>query len=538
MTLISKNRARLTAIVLVSLFLATFVSQVLAQEPMAKYTYDMAFDHDGFTTVNILYDSGSVGSGTSWVAVPKNFTETSMLALKGTTTSVKRVTYRSADTGGAHPFYDNLTFSYTSDGEPFSMRLSYNMTGGAMIVEPNGFFFSPQIGVPSSSSVQAVLTFPDGVESLNEIQPTPVQVETYFSRPQVLFNLPSESRVAVTFTVSWARQTSHVREGKVEADVPSRYLDLGTRMVGLYNRAIPLMDELFNSTVDRISMQFFIPSTLPQLSIGGYTPIDPSSFQTGSIYLNLFYFRALSGTMETIAIHELTHQYETHIGVSPELLWVQEGLANYVAIQMGKPLDYDVTPTAADLETTADGLSGNYGMIQYWRPGGTTGSLFQYYAASYDVFKTLGDKYGGLLMYSAFFRELPSLKGGLKSTNVAVYELGLAAQTSLASQFVAWGFELIDLSSISARIIKLRAEAGLYGPLLPFREVALNHLQLAEDSMYSSPEAAVGHITIAAFYIETVPMIVAGVLLVIILSVALAVFAHRRRRKPTGFGPG
>ena len=141
-------------------------------------------------------------------------------------------------------------------------------------------------------------------------------------------------------------------------------------------------------------------------------------------------------------------------------------------------------------------------------------------------------------MYSAFFRELPSLKGGLKSTNVAVYELGLAAQTSLASQFVAWGFELIDLSSISARIIKLRAEAGLYGPLLPFREVALNHLQLAEDSMYSSPEAAVGHITIAAFYIETVPMIVAGVLLVIILSVALAVFAHRRRRKLTGFGPG
>jgi hypothetical protein len=405
------------------------------------------------------------------------------------------------------------------------------MTEGAMIVEPNGFFYSPQIAVPSSASIQAVLTFPDGVESLDEIQPTPVRVDTSSSRQEVLFNLPSESRVAVTFTVSWAQQTSHIREGKVEADVPSRYLDLGTRMVELYKRAIPLMDELFNSTVDRISMKFFAPSTLPQLSIGGYTPIDPSSFQAGTIYLNLFYFRAQSGTMETIAIHELTHQYEAHIGISPELLWVQEGLANYVAVQMGKPLNYETTPTATELETTARELSANYGMIQYWGLGGTTGSLFQYYAASYEVFKTLGDEHGGLSLYSSFFRELTDLKVGLKSANVAVYELGLAARTNLASQFTAWGFELVDLSSMNARIIKLRAEALLYGPFLPFREQVLSHLQLAQDSLYSSPEAAVGHITIAAFYIETVPMIIAGVVLVLIILVAVVVVVNKRRKR-------
>jgi hypothetical protein len=533
---ITGKRTRLLAAVVICIFLVIVIVPVLAQEPSPKYTYDMAFDHDGFTTVDILYDSGAVGSGVSWVAIPKNFTETTMLALKGTITSVRRVAYQSGDGGGAHPFYDNLTFSYTSSDGPFSMRLRFNMTRGAMIVEPNGFFYSPQIGVSSSASVRAVLTFPDGVESLDEIQPTPLRVDTYFSKPEVVFSLPSESRIAVTFTVSWARQTSHIREGKVEADVPSRYLDLGTRMVELYKKAIPLMDALFNGTVDRISMKFFTPSTLPQLSIGGYTPIDPSSFQTGSIYLNLFYFRAQSGTMETIAIHELTHQYETHIGISPELLWVQEGLANYVAIQMGKPLDYDITPTATDLETTASDLSGNYGMIQYWRPGGTAGSLFQYYAASYEVFKTLGDKYGGLSLYSSFFRELPGLKDGLKSTNVAVYELGLSARTNLASQFATWGFELVDLSSINARIIKLRAEAELYGPLLPFREQALSHLQLAQDSMYSSPEAAVGHITIATFYIETVPMIIAGVVLVLILLVAAAVVVNKRRkRKQAGF---
>jgi hypothetical protein len=531
MMFIIGNRTRVFAVVVIWIFLVTVVAPVWAQESTAKYTYDMAFDHDGFTTINIFYNSGTAGSGASWVAIPKNFTETTMLALQGTITSVKRVVYQLEDGGGAHPFYDNLTFSYTSDDGPFSMRLRFNMTGGAMIVEPNGFFYSPQIAVPSSASVQAVLTFPDGVESLDEIQPTPVRIDTSSSRPEVFFNLLSESRVAVTFTVSWAQGISHIREGKVEADVPSRYLDLGTSMVRLYERAIPLMDDLFNTAVDRISMKFFAPSTLPQLTIGGYTPIDPSSFQAGTIYLNLFYFRAQSGTMETIAMHELAHQYEARVGISPELLWVQEGLANYVAVQMGKSLGYDTTPTAADLENTASELSGNYGMIQYWRPGGTIVSLFEYYAASYEVFKTLGDRHGGLSMYSSFFQEVAGLKDGLKSTNVAVYELGLAARTNLASQFTAWGFELVDLSSITARIIKLRAEAELYGPLLPFHEQALGHLKLAQDSLYSSPEAAVGHVTIAAFYIETVPMIIGGLVLFISILVVVAVVAHERRKR-------
>jgi len=525
------TRTRLVAVIVICLFLATSIAPVVAQQPNEKYTYNLGFDHDGFTTVEVLYDSGFVGSGASWVAVPKNFTDTSVQPLKGTIVSMMREVYRSGEGGQAHPFYDNLTFSYASSNEPFSMRLRYNMTYGAMIVEPNGFFYSPQIGVPSSASVQARLTFPDGVESLDEVQPAPVRIESYFSKLDLFFNLPSQSRVAVTFRVSWARQTSHIREGIAEADVPSRYLDLGTRMVELYKKAIPMMNGLFNGTVDRISMKFFTPSSLPELGIGGYTPIDPSSFQTGAIYLNLFYFRALPGTMETIAVHELTHQYEAHAGISPELLWVHEGLANYVAIQLGKLLGYDIASTDADLESAAGELNGNYGMIQYWQPGGTVGSLFQYYAASYEVFKTLGSKYGDLSLYSKFFARLRELKDGLRSTNVVVYELGLAAGTNLSPQFTNWGFELVDLSGISARIAKLRAEAGFYGPLLPFREQALSHLQQAQDSMYSSPEVATGHITIAAFYIETVPMIMAGVVLVLILLAAVAVVISKRSKR-------
>jgi hypothetical protein len=502
---------------------------VLAQNPVEKYTYNMTFDNDGLTNVEVLYDSGFIGSGASWIAVPKtSFAETGVMPLTGTIISTRRLAYLSTVEGSANPFYDNLTFSYTSSKESFSMRLSFNLTDMAMIVEPNGFFYSPLIGVPSSAAVQAKLTFPDGVDALDEIQPTPVRVDTSGPTVDILFNLSSESRIAVTFRVSWALQTNHIQEGKVEADVPSRYLNLGTRMLELYNKAISLMDSLFNSTLDKISVKFFIPSSLPDISIGGYTPIDPSSFQTGAIYLNLFYFRAEPGTMETIALHELTHQYESHIGISPELLWVQEGLANYVAVQMGKPLGYDVTSTDADLETAASKLSGNFGMIQYWRPGVTTDSLFQYYAASYEVFKTLGGKYGGLSLYSRFFRDLRDLKGGLVSTNVAVLELGLAAGTDLSSQFTSWGFEFVDLSSLSARIVKLRAEAELYGPLLPFREQALSHLQQAQDSIQSSPEIAAAHITIAAFYIETVPMIIAAVALVLVLLVAAVVVAGRR----------
>ena len=529
LTLVAKKQMTLLAVAVTCLFLAGSVP-ALAQQPTGTYSYTMTFDHDGLTTVQIMYTSGFVGSGASWVAIPKTeVADTAVTALKGSITSMARVPYLIG--GQAHQFYDNLTFSYAAGSETFSMLARFNMTYGAMIVEPNGFFFSPQIGVPPSATVQASLIFPDGVESLSEAQPAPTQIQRLGSRLALSFNPSSESRIAVTFTVTWPNQTSDLREGIVDVRVPSRYVDLGTRMASLYKRAIPLMNDLFNATMDRISMRFFVPLSLPDFTTGGYTPIDPSTFQTGSIYLNLFYFRSVAGTMETIAVHELTHQYEARAGISPDLLWIHEGLANYVAVRMGKPLDYDVVATNSSLEATASELNGNYGMIQDWRPGDSGTSLYQYYAASYHVFNTLGDEYGGLTMYSKFFRGLHELKDGLRSTNVAVLQLGLAAGADLFPQFTKWGFELADLSIINSRIAKLRAEAELYGPLLPFREEALSHLEQAQSSMYSTPEVAMGHVTIAAFYIETVPMIIGGIILVLILVVAVALVVHRRSRR-------
>ena len=533
MRLVLKKHAGLLVAIAVCLFV-TSSAHALAQAPSDTYAYNMTFDHDGFTTVEVLYNSGLAGSGASWVAVPGNFTETAVTAVKGTVTAIARVPYLMG--GRAHSFYDNLTFSYVSENEPFSMRLRFNMTNGAMIVEPDGFFFSPQIGVPPSAKVGVTLILPDGVTELNEVQPSPTLVDNVGSRLELFFNPGSESRIAVTFTVSWPKQTSHIRDGIIDAEVPSRYSDLGRQMIALYSKAVPLMNDLFNNTVNGISMRFFAPLTLPELSIGGYTPIEPSSLQTGVIYLNLFYFRALPGTMETIAIHELTHRYEARAGIAPDLLWVHEGLANYVAVQMGKPLGYDVASTDEDLEAAASELNGDYGIIQDWQPGGAVTSLFHYYAASYHIFKALGDQYGGLSLYSKFFRGLHELKDGLKSTNIAVYQLGVAAGANLFPQFTQWKFELVDLSSIGAKIARLRAEAEWYGPLLPFRGEALSHLEQAQTLMESSPEAAMGHITIATFYIETVPMIIAGAVILLILLAAVAVIVTKRsRNKPAEF---
>jgi len=529
------NRTRLYAVFVIFLFIAS-ATPTTAQESSPKYSYNMSFDKDGFTTVEIVYDSGFPSSGSSWVAVPKNFTNTIVTALKGTISSLTRLPYRTSEGQTVHPFYDNMTFSYSSGDAPFSMRILFNMTYGAMIVEPNGFFYSPQIAVPRSARVETRLTLPEGVEDLNEAVPTPTRVERLGPQLALLFSLDSESRIALTFTVSWPKETSHVKEGIVEGDVPTRYVELGERMVALYTDAVPPMNALFNNTVKRIGLRFFTPLTLPELSIGGYTPIDPSTFQTGAIYLNLFYFRAIPGMMETIAIHELTHQYVAAAGVSPDLLWVHEGLANYVAVQLGKPLGYDVASTDAELEAAASQLRGNYGMVQDWRPGATTTSLFLYYAASYKVFKTIGEEYGDLTLYSKFFRGLRELKDGLRSTNVAVYELSLASGVDLVPQFIGWGFQVADLSSLDAQIVKLRTEAQLYGPVLPFREQALNRLELAEQSMYTAPDVALGHIRIAAFYIETVPMIIGSVVLILAVVASIAVIIRHRRRNPIEFG--
>jgi len=54
--------------------------------------------------------------------------------------------------------------------------------------------------------------------------------------------------------------------------------------------------------------------------------------------------------------------------------------------------------------------------------------------------------------------------------------------------------------------------------------------------MESAPETAMAHITIAAFYIETVPVIIAGVVILLILLAAVAVIVTRRsRNKPAEF---
>jgi hypothetical protein len=490
----------------------------------------MSFDKEGFTTVDVRYHSGFAGEGASWIAVPGNFTETTVTPLTGTLTSIARLPYRLGGSGGAHPFYDNLTFTYDSPDEPFTMRISYNMSNGAIIVEPNGFFFSPQIGVPPTASASASVTFPVGVDLITEASPTPVQTDDSGPRLRLGFSLPSESRIAAAFKVTWAKETSYIQDGIVEAAVPTRYAELGEQIVGLYNRAVPRMNDLFNVTMERISMRFFVPLLLMELGIGGYTPVDPSTFQAGTIYLNLFYSRATSGTLETIAMHELTHQYAASAGIAATLLWVHEGLANYVAVQMGPQLGYDSSFSDADLEASASELKGDYGFVQDWQPETTTFSLYQYYAASYKIFKTLGDEYGGLTFYRTFFRGLHDLKGGLKSTNAAIYKLGVAANANLFPVFAQWKFDVVDLTTLSAEIARLRAKAQFYGPLLPFSDQALSHLDRAESAMYTSPDAALGHVKLAEFYIETVPMIIAGILLTVLIVALLIVTARGRRR--------
>ncbi len=502
---------------------------VQAQPSSAAYAYNMSFDNSGSTAVEISFNSGVVGSGSSWLAIPKNFSKT-VTALTGTITSLTYDQYKAGGDGGGNLFYDNMTFSYSANDAPFSMRVTFNFTDGAMMVEPYGLFYSPLMSAPRSAKTEARLTLPEGITDVRDVEPAPARVDDFGSQMKLYFRLSSETRIAVTFRVPWPKQIDHVTEGNVNIEAPSRYLNLSNRIAALYRNAIPHMDDLFKRSGDKISVKFFVPLSFQQLSIGGYTPIDASSFEPGSIFLNVFYVRALPGMIETIAVHELTHQYEARVGISPELLWVQEGLANYIAVQMGKTLGYDTASMDADLGTAAKELSGQYGAVQQWRPENVS-SLFGYYAASYEIFVTLGQKYGGLSFYSRFFQGLPELKDGLRSTNIAVYQLGLAAGADLFPEFASWGFQLIDLSRIGAEITRLRSEADWYGPLLPFRQEALDHLDLAQSSIYLNPEAATGHIRIAAFYVETMPMLIAGTVLVLILLVAIVAILHIRSRR-------
>lgn len=281
-----------------------------------------------------------------------------------------------------------------------------------------------------------------------------------------------------------------VSKGLFEAEVPKRYVSLAEYILNLYDEAYPILSSVYGVSLEKVRLRFFPPNLeLLKTGMGGYVPFVGGE-EPGAVYLNLFYVRAIGGFMEVIAIHELAHHFTWALGFKPTKLWVHEGLSEYFGINVARRLGYQegVEEHLKRLRAAEEAIGGNYGFIQLWKPTGQVSGLNAYYAASYSVFKALGEKYGGFSFYRKFFK-LVKEGGGVDDDSVIVDYLSKAAGENLFPTFRKWGFQVAKPGEEEHRAILVK---------MMIEEVEMKAGEITDAFLQPARAMAEGLATVAA----------------------------------------
>jgi len=450
------------------------------QQPYpGTYHYRFVVDEDGFTRVKIRYES-LAGEGASWVFIPK-FTPWINRTLSGCITGWRIIDTEEL-TGEEYYFYRILAFTFKSEGE-FSFEIEFNMTVGAVIIEPRGIFFSPQIGFRSGEFGEAEVRLPQafGVVKAIAIGQRATFRPSKIGDHYVLFSLLDNMvRLQVEFrTEAAGPELVRLKRGLFTFETPTRYRRYAQDILELLATTYDQYVDLFNVTLNEVEVEFFIPDFETLLSIGGYVPF--TGRRLGDIRINVFYVRTIRGTLEIVALHELVHHFLWRAGISPsKLLWFHEGMAQYVSIEIADEMGYEGASWERErLLNEASILLNRYGgdlsFLQYWRPGYTPTDISMCYAAAYYIVSSLAETYGGLDYYRRFFRLIRGRE--VADNDHLIYYLGVAANTSLVQTFRGWGFQVTEYEEEPAQVppVILEAERAVseLNPLLqPYKFLA------------------------------------------------------------------
>jgi hypothetical protein len=488
-----------TIILIVIAFLMVFNLSVYSvnASPAASFTYTFNVNADGATDVEISFSS-SDASGSYWVVVPKssswNYTYAPLSA------SFQHSTAPTTDVGLEELFfYQVFMFQYTSSSS-FSLTVQFDFDDGALIVDDRGIFFSPQIGyqkVGQTSGTAEVLF--DSHMTVNRNNAVGIGSRTFSpsetSSRRVFFNLPASEdliRLQIEFSTTTPLQSTTVNsESRIFSfDTPNKYVDYATNILNVYDEVYSNFTGLFHVTLTPpIGVQFFLPSFEELLTLGGFTPF--SSLGAGTININVFFIRAVNGTIEVIAVHELVHHFLIEAGVSPSLfLWFHEGMAQYVSVAAVEQLGYEgATEEKTTLEQNAQQLinylSGeHFSFLQDWSPYSSPQDVDNYYVAAYYVTSRLGEYYGGFEFYSEFFNLIRGVD--VSSIDILTLYLSRAANASVALTLQAWGFDVADLfssSDVSGKITEAQKAISAVNPFFqPYKFISEQLYQQALDS--------------------------------------------------------
>ncbi|KPV65471.1 MAG: hypothetical protein AOA65_0075 [Candidatus Bathyarchaeota archaeon BA1] len=433
----------------VSLNIGFLPVEGLASSPTPdSYHYSFTVDEDGFTRAMVNFKSFKE-RGSSWVFVPK-FSNWSRPVVSSGHISKHEVVETESVVDTKYYFYQVFRFWFVSD-KSFRMSVQFNMSVGALIIEPRGMFFSPQIGFQEGSRGEAEVFFPHNSRVVEAVaigrggnyKPTERELNyVAFDLHENLIRLQIEFKTSITTPA-----LSKLKQGIFTFQTVKRYEKHASNVLSLFSGVYNDFVDLFNVTLESVNVQFFISEFHTFLSIGGYVPFTGG--RMGDIHINIFFIRAVEGVLEVIALHELIHQFLWKAGLSPsDLLWFHEGMAQYVSIEIADRLGYEGVQSERDkLEKGASKFIEQYGenfhFLQQWKPEPQPTNIATYYIASHYVVSRLAGKYGGLNYYRRFFR---LMKGGqIKDNNVLAYHLSLASDTSVAQALKRWGFNIVDL---------------------------------------------------------------------------------------------
>jgi len=535
----------LLIVVVVSLSSGSFVFNGKAS-PASGYYYKFTVDREGFTSVAINFNSTDA-QGASWVFVPK-FSSWNYSVTKGQIVPTE-VVETDQVTSQSQYFYQAFKFRYQASGI-FNMTLRFGLNYGAVIIEPRGIFYSPQIGFQSESAGYADILFYNSfkVDSTKAIaigananyQPT--QVSSNFVR----FRLPENIiRIQVEFgidsaTPEYATLNSSDNRTFTFKSV-TRYQTDARDILKLYDQIYGNFTRLFNVTLDSVAVQWFLPDFETLLTVGGFVPFTGG--QLGEININVFFERAVNGTVEVIAAHELVHCFIGKTGISPgDFLWFHEGMAQYLSVTIVTDLGYEGGQQEKDnLENGAAQLiqrlgGEDFGLISlqdwdpsYQPPNVDIGFL---YVASYYVVSRLPQivHREGFDYYSRFFTIIHGAK--VDNINVLALYLSTAANASVALTLQSWGFTVADLynSPVSEMIKDAGKAIEDVNPIFqPYRSIAEYFYQQALLSAQRGDyERAKSMLQLAITIANLAPLLT---FLTIIALLALLVFILNRLSK-------
>ena len=438
------QRRLLTATAVLALSLLSFQPAALAEPTAGKFTYSFTVHEDG--SISMVANFTAAEAGVAWIMAPK-WREYGL--------TYEGVTKTSLQVDTPYYFYSNLTFEF-SEGAWLAINYSYRF--GSFIVEPNGVFFSTLVGYdpryPGEVLVNLPVRFTVEATYLDGSRRSPdgetIRGDVRVLRFDIRGEEPPGHRIMVVFkSPEEYAEFSNITVGKLTIVSPKRYLDVAENVSRIYLKFQPAVSEVTDVPEIPITLRFFIPSDPDQIAVLGFTSVTNPAALTedvitpGKVSLNLMLVRYPESYMPETLVHELLHQYMLRAGLSTELRWAHEGMAQYISYLILRTRGY---PEAGQEDINLSILVykelGRLGFLEDWRGGEMPGDPALYYSASLYVFWNLGEKYGGLEFYKRFFKLIREDKAEIDELSELIYYLSLAAGEDLGPYFRELGFNV------------------------------------------------------------------------------------------------